>query len=163
TGRELSRHKLAVELGLSVSSVRAALERLEVEGILEIRPKSGTQLRRVDPGEYHEIHDIRELIEPYAARRAARLITPEQLERLWECCHSQEELLALFEKDVQAAYLPQNFDRSQAINRTFHETILEAAQNNTAARIVANLSMMALVGFFAGQYPPAVLLENVRR
>lgn len=163
SGRELSRHKLAAKLGISASSVRTALDRLEAEGLLEIRPKSGTQIRQVDPTEYHEIHDLRELIEPYAARRAAWWITPAQLERLWQCCRGQEKLLALFEKDVQAAYLPKNFDKSQALNRTFHETILEAAQNKTAARIVENLSMLALVSFFAGQHPPAILLENVRQ
>src|SRR5262249_21377222 len=156
------RHKLAATLGLSASSVRNALDRLQAEGLLEIRPKSGTQIRQVDPTEYHEIHDLRELIEPYAARRAAWWITRPQLERLRQCCRGQEKLLALFEKDVQRAYQPRYFDRSQALNRTFHETILEAAQNRTAARIVDNLRMMALVGFFASQHPPAILLENVR-
>ena len=75
----------------------------------------------------------------------------------------EEELLAIFEKDVEAAYLPQNFDKSQVLNRTFHETILEAAQNETAARIVDNLRMLAFVSFYAGQHPPAILLENVRQ
>jgi DNA-binding GntR family transcriptional regulator len=163
TGRELSRHKLAAKLGLSAGSVRAALDRLEAEGLLEVRPKSGTQIRQVDSTEYHEIHDLRELIEPYAARRAAWWITPPQLERLWACCRGQEKLLAIFEKDIQTAYQPKYFDKSQALNRTFHETILEAAQNPTAARIVDNLRMLSLVGFFAGQHPPAVVLENVRQ
>src|SRR5262245_61906504 len=84
TGRCLSRRKLAQELSVPLGSVRTALHRLEGEGLVESRPKSGTVVREIDHAELRHHYDLRELIEPYAAARAAKRISRMQLDRLEE-------------------------------------------------------------------------------
>src|SRR4026207_576248 len=44
-GPVISRRKLAGELGMSFIPVSEALQRLEVEGLLESRPRAGTRVR----------------------------------------------------------------------------------------------------------------------
>ena len=44
-GQAISRRKLAAELGMSFLPVTEALLRLEVEGLLESRPRAGTRVR----------------------------------------------------------------------------------------------------------------------
>jgi len=44
-GQAISRRKLAAELGMSFLPVSEALLRLEVEGLLESRPRAGTRVR----------------------------------------------------------------------------------------------------------------------
>src|SRR5947209_9634932 len=44
-GQTISRRKLAAELGMSFLPVSEALLRLEVEGLLESLPRSGTRVR----------------------------------------------------------------------------------------------------------------------
>lgn len=164
TRRGLSRRKLAEDLGVGPACIRAVLHRLEGEGLIESRPKSGTRLREVDATEYHEIHDIRELIEPYAARRAAWWITPAQIERLWESCVQCEEILADLEgKERATGMSPRTRKKGQAMEVAFHGTILEAAQNGTAARILENLHMLSVVAFYARQHSPAIQVDNARR
>ena len=102
------------------------LDRLEAEG-LEVRPKSGRLAGQST--EYHEIHDPRGWIE---LRQQGGGLSPRAAERLWTAAGPGK--VATLRKGHPAAYQPKYFDKSQALNQTFHETILEAAKP-TAARI----------------------------
>jgi DNA-binding GntR family transcriptional regulator len=101
-GQRLSHRSLAKDLGLSRSPVREALLQLEAEGIIEHRPQSGVYLRDVSPQELEELYDMREVIEPYAAERAARLASPAQLEQLRAVC---DEITAIAKQPGLAQWL----------------------------------------------------------
>lgn len=148
--RRLSHRTLANELKVSLGSIRVALDRLEGEGLVECLPQSGIRLRRVSVREYHEIHDLRQLIEPYAARRAARWISPAQLDKLTRACDDYAQVVAAFERCSRLTVPAELLKRALKAENDFHGTILKAARNTNAIRIAENLR---LIGYMASAVP----------
>src|SRR5438046_9860198 len=66
-GQVISRRKLAAELGMSFLPVSEALQRLEVEGLLESRPRAGTRVRIPTRDEVRGQFVVREALEVQAA------------------------------------------------------------------------------------------------
>lgn len=67
---------LAAELGMGRTPVREALKRLETDHLVVTYSRRGTFATVVDVTELSGISDIRQLLEPHAARRAAESVTP---------------------------------------------------------------------------------------
>src|SRR5712672_2758352 len=66
-GQAISRRKLAAELGMSFLPVSEALLRLEVEGLLESRPRAGTRVRIPSREDVIGHFTVREALEAQAA------------------------------------------------------------------------------------------------
>lgn len=62
-GAPLSENELATTLGISRQPVREALLLIAQEGLVEVRPQSGTYVTRIDPDRVREAQFIREAIE----------------------------------------------------------------------------------------------------
>ena len=82
---------VAGQLSIGRTPVREALKRLESDHLVISYPRRGTFATRVDITELahltcvgHTSTEIRELLEPLAARRAARTATPDMRARLQE-------------------------------------------------------------------------------
>jgi DNA-binding GntR family transcriptional regulator len=67
-GQELNEAGLVNDLCISRTPIHAACIRLAQEGLLEFLPKKGLRVTDIDAETIREIHDIRDLIEPYAIR-----------------------------------------------------------------------------------------------
>jgi DNA-binding GntR family transcriptional regulator len=67
---------LAAELGVGRTPIREALKRLETDHLVVSYPRRGTFATVVDVTELGAISDIRQILEPHAARRAAENATP---------------------------------------------------------------------------------------
>ena len=67
-GTELSRRKLAAELGLSLLPVTEALQRLENDELVESQPRVGTRVCLPTAEDIRERYEIREALESQAAR-----------------------------------------------------------------------------------------------
>jgi DNA-binding GntR family transcriptional regulator len=72
-GEPINDAQLASELGVGRTPVREALKRLELDRLVVSYPRRGTFVTRVDITELADISEIRELMEPLAARRAATM------------------------------------------------------------------------------------------
>jgi DNA-binding GntR family transcriptional regulator len=143
-GQRLSHRSLAKDLGLSRSPVREALLALEAEGLIEHRPQSGVYLREVSPRELEELYDMREIIEPYAAERAARMADTAQLEYLRRTCDEFTEIVG--RRDLERWLdAPANRFRLSSLDREFHTTILTASNNRIARRFFENAQVLSLV------------------
>ena len=77
-GQVISRRKLAAELRMSFLPVSEALLRLEVEGLLESRPRAGTRVRIPSPEDVQGHYVVREALEVQAALRFAEFATPRE-------------------------------------------------------------------------------------
>lgn len=73
---------LAAELGVGRTPVREALKRLETDHLVISYPRRGTFATAVDVTELGAISDIRRLLEPHAARRAAENASRSMRDRL---------------------------------------------------------------------------------
>ncbi|WP_324616617.1 GntR family transcriptional regulator [Ornithinimicrobium avium] len=72
-GEPLNEQALAAELQVGRTPLREAIKRLETEHFLVTFARRGTFATRVDPTALAEISEVRQALEPLAARRAARL------------------------------------------------------------------------------------------
>jgi DNA-binding GntR family transcriptional regulator len=77
-GQVISRRKLAAELRMSFLPVSEALLRLEVEGLLESRPRAGTRVRIPSAEDVQGHYVVREALEVQAALRFAAGATPKE-------------------------------------------------------------------------------------
>src|ERR1700730_17377040 len=124
-GQAISRRKLAAELGMSFLPVSEALLRLEVEGLLESRPRAGTRVRIPTPQDVEGHFVVREALETQAARLFALTATPEE----------QAELFKLAIQLDDMAAVPEN-DRSQYLNR--HERLHRKIAEYTRCQALAD-------------------------
>ncbi|MFQ4147561.1 GntR family transcriptional regulator [Arthrobacter sp. LAPM80] len=74
-GEAINDSALATKLGIGRTPVREALKRLESDHLVVSYPRRGTFATRVDITELADISEIRELLEPLAARKAAQTAT----------------------------------------------------------------------------------------
>ncbi len=107
--------ELAERFRVSRTSVREALRALEMQGIIESRQGGGTFVRSADPDalipplaaailrgrrELEEILEVRQLLEPGIARRAAEHATDEHLAEMERLLDRQRECIARGESFV---------------------------------------------------------------
>ena len=75
-GEPINDIALAAELGVGRTPVREAVKRLETDHLVVSFPRRGTFATGVDVTELTAISEIRQLLEPHAARRAAENAPP---------------------------------------------------------------------------------------
>ena len=81
-GERLRQEALATAIGVSRLPVRAALVRLEAEGLVEFHPRRGYVVQSLTHREIAEIYELRGLLETYALRKSMTSMTPERVARL---------------------------------------------------------------------------------
>ncbi|MEV0705982.1 GntR family transcriptional regulator [Nocardia aurea] len=127
-GQRLTEDTLAETFGVSRVPVREALRTLEAEGFAFSRPYAGTFVAELTEEEAADLLEIRALLEPLCASRAAQRRTPEQLGRL-------KELTALGQDAVRAG----RFDELTRLNSRFHEVLAEASGSAMLAQLITQL------------------------
>jgi DNA-binding GntR family transcriptional regulator len=125
SGRRLSIEALASQLGVSSTPVRDALKRLEADGLVTIRPRSGTHVTLPTLQDVEEVFDLRALLESFAAGRATDAITDEALDRI-------EQAL----DDTEARPTDESFIDS---DRLLHGELVAAAGNRRLSQMLDSL------------------------
>lgn len=74
--------RIAEQIGASRTPIREALHFLEKEGLIELLPRAGYRVRKIDWGEVEEIVQIRKVVESLAASWAMTRIKREEIEAL---------------------------------------------------------------------------------
>lgn len=115
------------------SAVRAALVRLDQEGLVTLEPNRGARVRHVSGQEALEIEEVRAALEGLLARRAAIRVTPDDLKELWA-------VIAEMRERVEAG---DSIGYSE-LNSRFHHRIWLAADHPTAMRVVGGLKSQAI-------------------
>jgi DNA-binding GntR family transcriptional regulator len=81
-GSFLSERQLAGRLGMSKTPIRAALERLELEGFVTTSPQQGILVRDLSVHDIADQYEIRLALETFVLRSLAGRLTPAQTERV---------------------------------------------------------------------------------
>src|SRR6202034_733850 len=81
-GDVLSRRKLADKLNMSFLPITEALQRLEIEGLVESRPRIGTRVRIPTEQDIRNSYVIREALESQAARMCCEQMSSAEREQL---------------------------------------------------------------------------------
>lgn len=128
-GDRLVERTLCDQLGVSRSVVREAIRYLEAEGLVEIQPRSGPVVARLDWSRARQIYEIRRLLEADAAAACAARADAEVDTRL----HAALETL-------KQAYDSGQPDKLLSATTNFYEVIFTAAGHDIAWEIVQRLN-----------------------
>src|SRR5437870_2186503 len=74
----LSERQLASQLAMSKTPIRAALERLEMEGLVVVSPQQGILVRDLSVHEIADLYEMRAALETYVVRAVAGQLTAGQ-------------------------------------------------------------------------------------
>lgn len=126
-GERLQLGQLATQLGVSRTPVREALNQLAAEGLIEIRPRHGTFVARVDRETVAELYQLRLIIDTAVGKLIAARLTNAQLTALRK---RFEKLAVLVDGETYVDY-----GAYLECDRAFHSAIV---------RLLGNRRLMAL-------------------
>jgi DNA-binding GntR family transcriptional regulator len=121
--------EIADHFGISKIPVREAIKALEVAGWLDSQPRRGTYVRPLSREELEQVFEMRRVLEPYAARKAAERRTEAQLAEL-------KELITIGNKAIER----KDVVETSRVNSRFHTVIAEACGNDILAATLTDLS-----------------------
>jgi DNA-binding GntR family transcriptional regulator len=127
-GSFLAERQLAEQLGMSKTPVKAALERLEVEGFITVSPQQGIVVRELTVHEIADLYEIRAALEAYTLRTLAGRLTGEQVARVRANLKAQE-----------AVHGAGDVRRGVALDAEFHTLFAEFLGNREVLRVVGQL------------------------
>jgi DNA-binding GntR family transcriptional regulator len=151
-GSRLTEQELAQAAGVSRTPVREALRRLHAEGLVNFEPNHGAVVAVFELEDAEEIFELRALLEPISARRAAERATPETVETL--------RALAQKQKQESTRRSAGHLIRIGDLNDRFHRLIQTAAQSPRLAKTLAGLTEAPLILSTFAQYSPSELQRS---
>ncbi|MGV9555484.1 GntR family transcriptional regulator [Streptomyces sp. NPDC003401] len=131
-GRHLVESELAAHLGVSRQPVREALQRLNAEGWVDLRPAQGAFVHEPTEAEADQFLTVRTLLESEAARLAAAHADGAGVDALDEL--RAQGVLAVASGDV---------DRAVLLDVVFHAKIVELAGNAVLAELAGQVDRRA--------------------
>lgn len=148
SGSKISEPEIAKFYSISRQPVREAFIKLSEEGLISIRPKRSTIVRKIDPGAVLEARFVREAIEADIVKLLAEKSDTDVVREL----RSQ-----IVEQQRAAADDPHSFIQ---LDELFHRTLAEAADKANAWSFVEGLkSQMDRVRFLSfSLFPTAKLI-----
>ncbi|TWG91567.1 DNA-binding GntR family transcriptional regulator [Nocardioides sp. J9] len=131
-GARLTIDTLARELGVSQTPIRDALNRMEADGLVVRVPNAGYRIPpQITRDRFEDMVEVRLLLEPAAARRAAERATKAQVNELRRMI---DEMAELVEGGGQVAY--GDFGLRDA---ALHDLVAQAAGNELVREALARL------------------------
>jgi GntR family transcriptional regulator of vanillate catabolism len=135
-GERLSEISIAEKLGISRTPIRAALARLEQEGLLELIPSGGYAVRSFTREEVIDAIELRGVLEGTAARLAAeRGVQPARLRAINDLLRGLDDTMTDRPEDM-------DFDRYVELNAQFHEALAGLAGSETIRREIERVTQL---------------------
>jgi DNA-binding GntR family transcriptional regulator len=131
-GQRIGETAFAQQLGISRTPIREALQRLARDGLVTLDARNGARVAELSLEAIQELYDLREILEGSTARLAALGATANDLQRL----------NAILERE--AAHLDDPAALAK-LNKLFHRTLCEAANNRYLMSAVATFSTTLLL------------------
>jgi DNA-binding GntR family transcriptional regulator len=129
-GERLDVDALARQLGISITPVRAAIELLAAEGLVDVQPRSGTFVATLDAQDIEETFDLRCALECLAAEKAVARLTVQDIEKA-----------RMLLKDLSRPVRDEGDSRAHdAANSQLHDILIRASGNRKLAEIYEKLN-----------------------
>jgi DNA-binding GntR family transcriptional regulator len=153
-GDRLDVRALADQLGVSATPVKDAVTRLAAEGLVEVRPRSGTFVAELAADAVAETFEIRRALECLAAEHVVSRLTP--------------DLLTRFTAIVEALERPVSSERDRAQheqrNVELHTLLVETSGNRRLTELYRSLNAHLIVArVHSRRSPDDARLEQERR
>lgn len=148
-GTELKSTLLAQQLGVSRTPVVQALQRLAADGIVTLELNKRAVVRPGAENWLVELHELRELLEPSAAARAAQAITADDLQRL-------DDLAA----DAKPHSRPDWQAAAQAFDFALHLAIAERSGNFALSESIRKIWRFKRISYLAAPEPEETIEQG---
>ena len=129
-GERLMEIAISERLGVSRTPVREAIRRLEQEGLVDMYPRRGAQVKGITEKALADALEARKTLETFTVNAACSRITRKQLEKLKEANEEFRETINAKEKEAA---------KIASCDEKFHNIIIEAAGNRKIAETLYNL------------------------
>jgi len=129
-GQRLVEADITRDTGASRSKVREALQRLEVEGLVQIEEFRGASVRKVTLDEVRQIYSARMVLEGLAAAEFAERGTQA----------AKDELARIQHELDQIAHLG-NHERFAVLNGDWHRAVIDGAGNDYVRQFLSRLTV----------------------
>ncbi len=123
-GDWLRQDEIAMKMGASMTPVREALDLLVASGLAERIPYRGVRILELSTQEITEAYGLRLELDGLAAREAALVITPHQIQCL-------ENIINQMQSHVRLS----DMSHARQLSREFHTAIVEASGNVLLTKI----------------------------
>lgn len=147
-GERLNPRELAATLHVSTQPVKAVLNRLHLEGMVVIRPRSGSFVRNLTRKEAAEVLEVRLMIEMYALRCQPRL------------SNDSDAVLSELVDTMTLIMNTQPYDwiKYNEYDMAFHERLVALSGNRELLRVYQSLHSHYVTGrYYYGQQQKANL------
>jgi len=115
---KINENEIIKKMNISRTPVREALIQLASEGLLENVPRKGFVLNQVDENTAKELYAVIGLLEGYAAKLVAPIITEKELKNM-----------EFYVSSMELAIDSNNFEMYYQLQAKFHDTYLEICEN----------------------------------
>jgi len=136
---KLSENNLAREYKCSRTPIREVLKRLENDGFIIIKPKSGTYIRRDTQKELVELVEVRAYLEALAFHLCLNTMTESEYRRLEKIKQEMDNLVEQNPIDIM---------RFARIHYNFHHVIIKASRNGLLLRYFERLNLKSSYLFY---------------
>jgi GntR family transcriptional regulator, rspAB operon transcriptional repressor len=148
-GEYVNEVQLSKMLGIGRTPVHQALDRLMVEGMVEILPRKGVIVKPLSLNELLHIIEVRLINECYCARLAATRASDRDIADLDDVLQRAGHWLAA-----------RNVEKLVLADREFHHLVARAARNDVVADLVRGFTDRSLRSWFLSLHDP-VLYKSV--
>jgi DNA-binding GntR family transcriptional regulator len=129
---------IAEELGISTTPAREALQALRAEGFLDLAPRRGFTVARIDGNDVRDMFLVQSMVAGELAARAASNATPQLIARMQQI---HDDLIRAAKQDDLA--------KLEELNHAFHREINLAAEAPRLAWVIKLVSRYAPSRFYA--------------
>ena len=129
---------IAEELGISTTPAREALQALRAEGFLDLAPRRGFTVARIDGNDVRDMFLVQSMVAGELAARAASNATPELIARMQQI---HDDLISAAKRDDLA--------KLEELNHAFHREINLAADAPRLAWVIKLVARYAPSRFYA--------------
>jgi len=145
-GARLINRTLAREVGVSLTPVREALNRLVSDGLLEYRAGLGTFVPIPNLRDLQELYDLRKTLECNAVSKAAQRLKEQDLAALSQSLGDMGKLLSERSADGDDEPVARPvFEMWRAADTLFHTVLLRVAGNRRVTEMVRNLLLICQI------------------
>lgn len=140
-GSRINYDELSNKLQISKTPLRDAINRLEEDGLIEVKPRSGTFVKNIEMNDVIDVYQVRKALELLALELACERLAKPQIEDMIK------EMNQVDEDIIRGEY-----DSFFSMDRKFHQWIIEWSNNK--------LLMKAMNGIEARVQRLTVLTTN---
>ncbi len=133
-GQRLNVREIGDQLGVSRTPLKDALSRLAAEGLIEIRPRSGTYVTAPTLNDIEDLLDVRRVLEERAVELALQRVGPAEL------AHMRAIVAELRELVSQPDWGP-IYQRHVELDRELHRLIVSSSGNDQLRRVWEQVSV----------------------